>query len=59
VNLLPRERSGASNGIWLCQTHAKLVDNDSAYYTREMLVGWKKRAEDDARKEIGKTQRRA
>jgi hypothetical protein len=58
-NLSPRERGDASNGIWLCQTHAKLVDNDLGYYTREMLTDWKQRAEDEAREEIGRAQRGA
>lgn len=32
-NMTSEERSSSSNGIWLCQTHAKLVDNDEQRYT--------------------------
>lgn len=34
-------RKSASNGIWLCQSCAKLVDNDSDRYTVETLHRWK------------------
>lgn len=47
-SLSPEERSSITNGIWLCQSCAKLVDNDSARYTTELLKGWKAEAEDDA-----------
>src|ERR1700756_5433230 len=30
--LTPERRVDISNGIWLCQTHAKLVDNDVVRY---------------------------
>lgn len=39
--LTPSERRSAPNGIWLCQTHAKLVDNDASAYPVAMLLGWK------------------
>ncbi len=29
------ERSSIDNGIWLCRTHAKLIDSDEATYTAE------------------------
>jgi hypothetical protein len=35
------ERGSASNGAWLCQTCAKLVDNDANRYTTEVLLHWK------------------
>lgn len=35
------ERSHASNGIWLCQTCGKLVDNDEVRYTVDLLNKWK------------------
>ncbi len=28
------ERSSIDNGIWMCRTHAKLIDSDEATYTR-------------------------
>jgi hypothetical protein len=35
------ERKAAPNGIWLCQSCGKLVDNDDVRYTVEMLQRWK------------------
>ena len=40
------ERAGYSNGIWLCQSCAKLVDNDSVRFKTELLLTWKSWAED-------------
>jgi hypothetical protein len=34
-------RKGATNGIWLCQSCAKLIDNDEQRYTVEILNRWK------------------
>jgi hypothetical protein len=54
-DLLPEERSGPSNGVWLCQNCAKLVDNDPARFTVDLLSGWKSTAEAEAKSRIGKT----
>jgi len=54
-DLLPEERSGPSNGVWLCQNCAKLVDNDPTRFTVDLLKEWKTNAEADARKRVGKT----
>jgi hypothetical protein len=35
------ERSSISNGIWLCQSCAKLIDSDSPKYAVEKLRAWK------------------
>ena len=44
--LLTREqRQHQSNGIWLCQTHAKMVDSDPKHFTVEMLREWKQKVE--------------
>jgi hypothetical protein len=32
-SLTPEQRKASSNGIWLCQKCAKLIDDDSARYT--------------------------
>jgi len=53
--LLPEERSGPGNGIWLCQNDAKLIDNDAARFTVEVLSKWKSDAETEARSRVGKT----
>jgi hypothetical protein len=50
-----KERRSSENGIWLCQTCAKLIDSDTAVYTTELLKGWKTEAEKAARTRIGKT----
>ena len=39
------QRKQHSNGIWLCGTHAKLVDSDEEYFTVEELLSWKRIAE--------------
>lgn len=39
------ERSHHSNGIWLCDIHAKMVDSDQAHFTVEKLREWKRIAE--------------
>ena len=46
--LAPDERRSAANGIWLCQTCAKLVDNDPIRYSVETLQEWKRFAENRA-----------
>lgn len=48
------ERLGASNGIWLCQTCAKLVDNDPIRFNVDVLRDWKVAGEGSALSEIGK-----
>jgi hypothetical protein len=55
AGLLPEERGGPSNGIWLCQNCAKLVDNDSVRFTVDLLMKWKSAAEAEARNRVGKT----
>jgi len=50
-----RERRSAANGIWLCQTCAKLIDSDTPRFTTAVLNKWKADAECDARNRIGKT----
>src|SRR5690242_10296473 len=55
-SLSPDERSGHENGIWLCQTHAKLVDNDPVRYAVQTLREWKRNAEQEALERIGRIQ---
>jgi hypothetical protein len=54
-SLSAQERSDISNAIWLCQTHAKLVDNDPERFPREIILDWKQSAEHKALAEIGRT----
>jgi hypothetical protein len=51
-NLSSTDRKSPENGIWLCQNCAKLVDNDPARYTIEVLRDWKNRAEASALSEV-------
>lgn len=46
------ERQGPENGIWLCQSCAKLVDNDPIRYAVDVLQLWKKLAETTAIREL-------
>ncbi len=39
------QRKHHSNGIWLCGTHAKMVDSDKGHFTTEKLLSWKRTAE--------------
>lgn len=46
------ERKSISNGIWLCQVCAKMIDDDPQRYTVSVLRHWKKQAEERARRAI-------
>jgi hypothetical protein len=52
--LTAEERSAASNGIWLCQNCAKLIDNDVQRFPIDLLKGWKASAENEAKDRLGK-----
>lgn len=53
--LSSEERRHPDNGIWLCQTCAKLVDNDPSQFPVDVLRAWRTLAEHRARSSIGKT----
>ena len=42
------QRRHQSNGLWLCQTHGKQVDDDDQHFTVEMLCKWKQTAEEQS-----------
>jgi hypothetical protein len=46
------ERKWVGNGIWLCQSCAKLIDNDADKFTVDLLLAWKSRAEAEAAKGV-------
>ena len=50
--LSKEERMSASNGIWLCQTCAKLIDSDTGRYTVDLIRRWKSDAESYALTEV-------
>jgi hypothetical protein len=41
ATLTTQQRRHQSNGIWLCQIHAKHVDSDEQTFTVEILRAWK------------------
>lgn len=45
-SMTPEERKAFDNGIWLCQSCSKLIDTDTIRYTKEVLLRWKKIAEE-------------
>lgn len=45
ATLTPEQRSDITNGIWLCQVHAKLIDDDELTYTSSLLREWRDTAE--------------
>jgi hypothetical protein len=51
-SLTPGERQAVENGIWLCQSCAKLVDNDPIRYGVNVLRQWKTLAEKSAAREL-------
>lgn len=40
-NMTEKERKDLNNGIWLCQSCAKLIDSDETKYTVKLLHSWK------------------
>jgi hypothetical protein len=54
-NLTAEQRGSAENGIWLCQTCAKLIDNDTLRHPAKVLRAWKTMAEHYALMNVGKT----
>ena len=53
--MTPEQRADVANGIWLCQTCAKLVDNDQIRFIAMVLQDWKAVAEQAAFDQVGKT----
>jgi hypothetical protein len=51
--LTPEQRRGTANGIWLCQNHAKQIDDDVVRFTVQLLRDWKELAEMRAASEQG------
>lgn len=45
AGLSSAQRRAASNGIWMCRPHARLVDADEDNYSTETLKHWKRLAE--------------
>ncbi|MCK5614811.1 hypothetical protein KAR91_73800, partial [Candidatus Pacearchaeota archaeon] len=45
TTLSSEQRKHVSNGIWLCQNHAKLIDSDNRHFSVDDLKDWKMHAE--------------
>ena len=56
--LTPEQRQDQSNGIWLCQNHAHLIDSDTTYFSVEKLRQWKREAESRSASQIFASSRR-
>jgi len=52
LSLSSQQRESAENGIWLCQSCAKLIDNDPERYPAGVLREWKAKAEASALAEL-------
>jgi hypothetical protein len=59
AGLPSRDRRSARNGIWLCRTCARVVDEDTERYTRDVLRFWKMDAEELAAREKGRAEQPA
>lgn len=51
--LSPKQRCSAENGIWLCQNHAKMIDDDEVKWTVSELRAIKQAHERDVHTRIG------
>ncbi|QKK27039.1 AAA family ATPase (plasmid) [Rhizobium hidalgonense] len=46
ADLSPIDRASEANGVWMCQTHGKLIDDTESRYTVAELRRWKKQHEE-------------
>jgi hypothetical protein len=46
ASLSPEERVSEANGLWVCQTHGKMIDDTTSRHTVEQLKRWKKQHEE-------------
>jgi len=49
ASMTREERTHISNAIWLCATHADLIDRDEVTYTADVLRAMKRRARGEVR----------
>lgn len=47
-NMTPAQRKAIDNCVWMCQTHAHLIDTDETTYTVDILKQMKQKAEQSA-----------
>ncbi len=53
-NLSSAQRRHRDNAIWLCQTHANMIDDDEVRFTPQLLGAWRQAAEQRAADELGR-----
>jgi hypothetical protein len=53
ASLTPKQRASEDNGIWLCSTHAALIDRDVDRFPTQLLQEWKCEIESHAMKMLG------
>lgn len=51
-DMTPEERRSINNAIWLCGTHATLIDRDETRFTVERLLEYKRVHEENIKKEM-------
>lgn len=51
-----QQRRSSENGIWLCQSCARLIDVDEKRFGIDVLRGWRREAERAAEREVGLVQ---
>lgn len=51
-HLTTQERISVDNGIWMCKTHARLIDVDEMNYSADTLQKWKTDAENFVRERL-------
>jgi hypothetical protein len=56
ASMTNEQRSSIDNGIWLCATHATLIDRDLARFTMQVLHGWKTQHETYVLANLGESQ---
>jgi len=52
ASMTPAQRSDVDNGIWLCATHARLVDADEAIYTVASLQAMRRAHEERCKQDL-------
>ncbi|MEZ4319814.1 MAG: hypothetical protein R3F61_20045 [Myxococcota bacterium] len=52
--MTPEQRKSPENGIWLCQNHAKEIDDDEHAFPVELLHQWKATREGAAQADLGR-----
>jgi hypothetical protein len=59
AELTKEQRSSIENGIWLCKTHARLVDVDTNNFSAQTLLLWKEQAEKETYRKMKELEKEA